>query len=194
MLFPFLAVSHESEHFDVTQLLSPAPKHSYDPQMERTFFVTSVTAQRRILFQRPTTADLLIDVVLHYRDQGKYQLHDLVVMPDRFHALITPSPEISLERAVEFITGGFSFLLNSVSPVWQASFTNRRIRDEKDFARHREYIRMNPVRAGLVRKPDDYSYSSATGRFNLDAMPNRAKAFSRVPPNAGLKADASTQA
>ena len=162
--------------------------------MERTFFITSVTAQRRTLFHHPTTADLLIDVVLHYRDQGKYQLHDLVVMPDRFHALITPSPEISLERAVEFITGGFSFLLNSVSPVWQASFTNRRIRDEEDFARHREYIRMNPVRAGLVRKPDDYSYSSATGRFNLDAMPNGAKASSRVPPNAGLKAGSSTPA
>jgi putative transposase len=139
--------------------------------MERTFFITSVTAQRRTLFQHATKADLLIDVFLHYRDQAKYQLHDLVVMPDHFHALITPAMDLSLERAVQFIKGGFSFRLKLNCPIWQASFTNHRIRDEEDFAQHREYIRMNPVRAGLVRNPEDYPYSSATGRFPIDPMP-----------------------
>ena len=138
--------------------------------MDRTFFITSVTAQRRTLFQTTAAADLLLDVFLHYRAQGKYQLHDLVIMPDHFHALITPAMEISLERTVQFIKGGFSFRLKSRFPVWQASFTNHRIRDAEDFERHREYIRMNPVRAGLVRKPEEYPYSSATNRFALDVV------------------------
>jgi REP element-mobilizing transposase RayT len=59
--------------------------------MERTFFITSVTAQRKTLFQTAAAADLLLDVFLHYRAQGKYRLHDLVIMPDHFHALITPA-------------------------------------------------------------------------------------------------------
>jgi putative transposase len=139
--------------------------------MDRTFFITSVTAQRRTLFQRDAAADLLVDVFLHYRSQGKYLLHDFVIMPDHFHALITPAPEISLERAVQFIKGGFSFRLKSSLPVWQASFTNHRIRDDEDFEQHREYIRMNPVRAGLARRVEDYPHSSATGKFALDAMP-----------------------
>jgi putative transposase len=94
--------------------------------MDRTFFVTSATAQRKALFQRTVAADLLVDVFLSYRDQGKYLLHEFVIMPDHFHALITPAPEISLERAVQFIKGGFSFRLKSTLPVWQASFTNHR--------------------------------------------------------------------
>lgn len=143
--------------------------------MDRTFFITSVTAQRRALFQRTAAADLLVDVFLGYRDQGKYQVHEFVIMPDHFHALITPAPEISLERAVQFIKGGFSFRLKSSLPVWQASFTNHRIRDDEDFVRHREYIRMNPVRAGLVRKQEDYPHSSATGQFALDPMPQGLK-------------------
>ena len=138
--------------------------------MDRTFFITSVTAQRKTLFQTAAAADLLLDVFLHYRAQGKYRLHDLVIMPDHFHALITPATQISLERTVQFIKGGFSFRLKSLSPVWQASFTNHRIRDDEDFERHREYIRMNPVRAGLVCKPEEYPYSSATNRFALDVM------------------------
>ena len=145
--------------------------------MERTFFITSVTAQRRTLFRSTAAADLFLDVFLHYRAQGKYQLHDLVIMPDDFHALITPAMEISLERTVQFIKGGFSFRLKSRFPVWQASFTNHRIRDAEDFERHREYIRMNPVRAGLVRKPEEYPYSSATNRFALDVVAPGLKPF-----------------
>jgi putative transposase len=143
--------------------------------MDRTFFITSVTAQRRALFQRVAPADLLVDVFLRYREQGKYLLHDFVIMPDHFHALITPAPEISLERAVQFIKGGFSFRLKSGLPVWQASFTNHRIRDDMDFERHREYIRMNPVRAGLVQRVEDYPHSSATGKVALDPMPQGLK-------------------
>jgi putative transposase len=139
--------------------------------MDPTFFITSVTAERRTLFEHATTADLLIDVFLHYRGQHKYQLHDLVVMPDHFHALITPVQEIPLERAVQFIKGGFSFQLKSISPVWQPGFTNHRIADDEDFENYREQIRTDPVRTGLVRNPEDYPYSSATGRFAIDAMP-----------------------
>jgi len=139
--------------------------------MERTFFITSVTAQRRALFQLTAAADLLVGVFLIYRDQGKYLLHDFVVMPDHFHALITPADEISLERAVQFIKGGFSFRLKSRLPVWQASFTNHRIRDCRDFARHSEYIWRNPVRAGLAGRIEDYPHSSAMGKFACDAAP-----------------------
>jgi putative transposase len=148
-----------------------SPPEDYDLQMDRTFFITSVTAQRRTLFQRDAASDLLFDVFRHYRSEGKFLLHDLVIMPDHFHALITPAPEISLEKAVQFIKGGFSFRLKSKLRVWQPSFTNHRIRDTEDFERHRDYIWTNPVREGLVGTMEDYPYSSASGKFTLDAMP-----------------------
>jgi putative transposase len=148
---------------------------SYAASMDRTFFITSVTAQRFTLFSRLAAADLLVDVFLHYRAQRKYLLHEFVIMPDHFHALLTPADEISLERAVQFIKGGFSFRLKSATPVWQASFTNHRVRDDRDFLRHREYIQMNPVRAGLVKKMEDYKYSSATGNFGVDKVPPELK-------------------
>jgi putative transposase len=139
--------------------------------MERTFFITSVTANRRPIFQTDANADLFIDVLLHYRSQKKFLLHELVVMPDHFHLLLTPHEIISLEKAVQFIKGGFSFRFKSRLPVWQSSFTNHRIHDEEDFETHREYIRMNPVRARLARTPEEYRYSSANRRFVLDPMP-----------------------
>ena len=35
-------------------------------------------------------AQLLVDVLHHYREQTKYLLHEFVVMPNHFHLLITP--------------------------------------------------------------------------------------------------------
>ncbi len=98
-------------------------------------------------------------------------------MPDHIHLLFTPADEISLERAVQFIKGGYSYRLRKVEKiqVWQESFTNHRIRDAEDFDRHSEYVRTNPVRARLVRDAAAYPFSSASSAFRLDAMPRGLK-------------------
>ena len=119
----------------------------------------------------------MIEVIIGYRDRGKYLLHEFVVMPDHVHLLLTPADGISVERAVQFIKGGYSYQLRKVEKiqVWQESFTNHRIRDAEDFERHSEYIRMNPIRAGLVRDAASYPFSSASSAFRMDAIPRGLK-------------------
>jgi putative transposase len=160
-------VSALTSFFNAKRLLSVHGPHILHNLCDR--------AQEVHISARYQPADLLIDVFLNYRNQGKFLLHEFVIMPDHFHALVTPEPEISLERAVQFIKGGFSFRLKSSPPVWQVSFTNHRIRDEEDFERHREYIWMNPVRAGLTTTAESHPYSSATGKFAVDTMPQGLK-------------------
>jgi putative transposase len=142
---------------------------------DRIFFVTTVTAQRRPVFHRDATANLLIETLAHYRDEQKFLLHEFVVMPDHIHALLTPAPEITLERAMQFIKGEFSYRLKSHPSVWQASFTNHRVRDLDDYEHHREYIRMSPVRARLAERPEQYAYSSAAGVIRIDPVPQGLK-------------------
>ena len=50
------------------------------PQETRTYFVTTITAGRRSLFQVTATADLLERTILDYRGQGKFHLHAFVIM------------------------------------------------------------------------------------------------------------------
>jgi len=138
---------------------------------DRTFFITTNTWQRLPIFRDETKASLLVEVLLHYRAESKYLLHEFVVMPDHLHALLTPAREVSLERTVQFIKGGFSFRLKSRMPVWQPSFTNHRVRDVEDCESHRQYIWLNPVRAKLVSRPEDFPYTSATEDFVRDAIP-----------------------
>src|SRR5258708_27744319 len=83
------------------------------PQELRTYFITTVTANRRRLFQVEQNANLFIEVLQDQRTKGRLQLHAFVVMPDHVHLLLTPAPEVSLEKTIQYIKGNFSFRLNS---------------------------------------------------------------------------------
>lgn len=91
---------------------------------------------------------LLLQTLYSYRRQGKSQLHEFVIMPEHFHLLLTPSG-ITLERAVQFIKGGYSYAvkdqLEKTIEIWQRGFTDHRIRNAADFAHHRLYIHRNPA-------------------------------------------------
>jgi REP-associated tyrosine transposase len=131
------------------------------PQEIRTFFITAVTANRRPLFKVESNARLLIAILQENHSKGRLKLHGWVIMPDHIHLLLTPSQNVSLEKAVQFIKGNFSFRLQSKFPVWQPGFTSRRVKDAQDLKSHREYIHQNPVRARLCTKAEEYPYSSA---------------------------------
>ena len=142
----------------------------FAPQETRTYLVTAVTAQRRSLFQVTATAELLEQTILGYRSQGQFLLHAFVIMPDHFHALITPAPDVSLEKALQFIKGGFSFRLKSKLDVWIRSFNESQIMSEEKFVNCVRYIEENPVRRGPVGSPNEYRLSSASCG-PLDPMP-----------------------
>lgn len=139
-----------------------------------TYFVTSTTWQRRSLFVAEPMARLFLQTLYSYRRQGIVHLHEFVLMPEHFHILFTPSG-ISLERAVQFVKGGYSHsvkqqLGNSVE-IWERGFTDHRIRDLEDYAHHRLYIHQNPVTRGLVKNAAEYRYSSAYPGYKLDPWP-----------------------
>jgi putative transposase len=139
------------------------------PQETRTYLVTAVTAERRSLLQVTATAELFERILLDYRSQGKFLLHAFVIMPEHFHAVITPAADVSLEKAMQFIKGGFSFRLKSKHEVWMRSFNESQILTEEKFVSCVRYIEENPVRRGLVSTAQAYPFSSA-GR-TLDPMP-----------------------
>ena len=132
--------------------------------------MTAVAGQRRRLFQVTENAALLQRTVLDYRSQGRFLRHAFVIMQDHFHALITPAPDVSLEKAMQFIKGGFSFRLKSKLGVWMRSFNESQIMSAEKFASCVRYIQENPVRRGLALTPEGFQFSSVSCDA-LDPMP-----------------------
>jgi len=141
----------------------------------RTFFITSSINAKRNLLQSDRSAGLFVRVLYDYRSQQRFRLHEFVVMPDHFHALLTVECDLTIERAVQFIKGGFAFRagreLGFRAPVWQKGFSEVRILDLEAFLRTAEYIRNNPVAKHLVGEAAQYLYSSAQAGLELDPPP-----------------------
>ena len=112
--------------------------------------------------QSERNATLMIEVLRSYVTARKFRLHDFAVMPDHLHLLLTVGGDMTIERAMQFITGGFSYRLKKecgyLGEVWQRGFSERRVEDSESFMKHRAYIAENPVKAGLVAEAEEWPY------------------------------------
>jgi len=138
----------------------------------QTYALTTIAHQRRRVFQPTTIAELFITTLFRYRDAGKFHLHTFVVMPDHVHILLTPAPDMAIERCTQLIKGGFSFAARKDHPgeIWQEGYHAHRITDADDLRNQTAYILNNPTKKRLV----DYPWvSSATPYANrMDAPPS----------------------
>jgi putative transposase len=141
------------------------------PQEIRTYFITTVTASRRRLFQVTANAELFVNTLNDQRSKRRMEVHAFVIMPDHVHLLLTPATDISLEKAMQYIKGGFSFRLKSKLDVWERSYDSRRILNAVDFVERAHYIHQNPVAAHVVSQAEAFPFSSASKPDLVDPMP-----------------------
>ncbi len=98
---------------------------------------------------------------------GHYRLHAFVVMANHIHLLIDPI--VSLPRITNGLKGVSAREANRIlgrvgGRFWQDESFDHWVRNGKEFEKIRTYIERNPVAAGLVAKPEDWPWSSATER------------------------------
>jgi putative transposase len=145
------------------------------PQETRTFFTSSATWERRSILQSNRLCDLLLDILRENRAKQRFYVHEFVFMRNHIHLILTPAPLVSLEKAMQFIKGGFSYRvkkeINLSHELWQKGYNEHRIKNAEEYAQHVAYIRMNPVKAGFVERPEDYPYSSARLSGEVDPAP-----------------------
>ena len=128
----------------------------------RTFLVSTKTSMGRCLLQSERNASLFVDVLRSCVAAKKFCVHDFVVMPDHIHILLTVGLDMTIERAVQLIKGGYSYRLKKETgyngDVWQKGFSEVRVQGQRSRQRYREYIAQNPVKAGLMESPHEFPY------------------------------------
>jgi REP element-mobilizing transposase RayT len=114
----------------------------------------------------PEARDTILQHCLH--DHGKrYELHGAVVMPDHVHLLLCPLLDekgwpYSLPVILKLLKGTSARSVNKLSgsygPIWQEESFDHVLRSQESFEEKLEYLRQNPVRRGLVKRPEDYKW------------------------------------
>lgn len=85
-----------------------------------------------------------------------------VIMPDHVHLFVTGPDDFELGRWIGVLK---QFMMKAVvreqarEPLWQRGFFDHVLRSEESYGQKWNYVRDNPVRAGLVEKADDWPYA-----------------------------------
>lgn len=95
-------------------------------------------------------------------------IHCFVLMPDHIHLIITVS--MDSETTIGEWVKAFKFVVGRREFKWQRGFFDHVLRSDESRSEKWEYIRMNPVRAGLVDNPDAWPYAKQFNPFDGSEM------------------------
>lgn len=91
-------------------------------------------------------------------------LHSYVLMANHLHLLATPETRTGLPRMMQAVGRRYVQAFNQrhqrTGTLWEGRYRATAIQTERYLLACMAYIDLNPVRAGLVVKPEDYPWSS----------------------------------
>jgi REP element-mobilizing transposase RayT len=97
----------------------------------------------------------------------RIHLHAAVIMPDHVHMLLQPLhdrdgwpyPLVDILQSLKSATAHrINKLLHHSGPVWQDESFDHVLRSDESLKQKCEHLQQNPVRRGLVNRPDDYPW------------------------------------
>lgn len=142
-----------------------------------TYFFTVNTHLRRPILTTESFRQALRDGINRARQTLPFKIEAWVLLPDHLHAIWTLpmndhnyssrwaiiKRQVSKNCPAQFDSSAQisnSRLKRQESGIWQRRYWEHQIRDDLDFERHMDYLHLNPVKHGYVRKVIDWQFSS----------------------------------
>jgi len=136
------------------------------------YYITIVTHRREPILIK--NIDILRESFKESKQYYKYQIDNIVILPEHLHMIITPQNALEYPKIIHSIKYNFtkrykpekdieqsiSRYKRKIQPIWQKRYYEHTIRDEKDYIRCIEYIKTNPIKHNLVTNQEDWEYSS----------------------------------
>jgi REP element-mobilizing transposase RayT len=146
------------------------PKRRHLRRLERlaadlapVFFITVCTKNRLPHLRNPQAAHIIIDALNGAESTYDWVVGRFVVMPDHVHFFCAPAAQDarSLSSFVGYWKRGAVVRIRRLcQPAfgWQAEFFDHLLRSDESYAGKWEYVRANPVRAGLVKRAEEWPF------------------------------------
>jgi REP element-mobilizing transposase RayT len=127
------------------------------------YHVTSRGNERRKIFYADSDYKKFKVYLREAQEKYGYLLHSYVLMANHYHLLIE-TPEANMSQVMHFINGSYTTYINRkrgrVGHLFQGRYKAILIERDQYLLELSRYIHMNPVRAGLAKRPEEYPYSS----------------------------------
>jgi len=158
------------------KLESPDPKESSKAHTELRKLIAEYedAGHGECLLRFPQNAEVMQTQLVESHG-STCNLIEWCVMPNHVHVLIKLLDDTPLNEIVKRWKAVSALHINRTSgrsgSLWMEDYHDRYIRDMDHFLNARAYIRRNPVKAGLCKKPEDWPWSSAGIHWRAEFIP-----------------------
>jgi putative transposase len=119
---------------------------------------------RQVIFADESDMKAYLNWLRVYSVKYKVDIHAWVLMTNHVHILCTPKAEKAVSKMMQSIGRMYVRYFNSTyertGTLWEGRFRSCLVESEHYLLSLYKYIELNPVRAGMVVDPADYSWSS----------------------------------
>lgn len=127
------------------------------------YFVTTCTYQRKAILAREEVAKILIREWSSARKRHGWAIGRYVIMPDHVHffcrAELDAKPlSVFIQKWKQWTSKRMARELKVAGRVWQEEFFDHVLRSSESYSRKWDYVKENPVRAGLVKNSVDWPF------------------------------------
>lgn len=119
---------------------------------------------RQPIFRDAGDQERLLGLLGEYASREKVAIHSYVLMDNHFHLLLTPQTQIGIPRMMQGVGRTYVQYFNRrhrrTGTLWEGRYRATTVQTDPYCLACMAYIDLNPVRAGIVKRPEDYVWSS----------------------------------
>jgi putative transposase len=138
------------------------------------YHVTSRGNERRAIFRSDRDRKTFLSLLGKAARRFGWSVTAWVLMTNHYH-LVIQTPEPNLSRGMQWLNGVYAGWFNHVHDrcghLFQGRFHATLIERETYMAEVLRYVVLNPVRAGMVERPEEYRWSSYRATAGLESEP-----------------------
>jgi REP element-mobilizing transposase RayT len=136
------------------------------------YHITARGNEKKTVFRKARDRELFLDTLNHVNDRYNWICHAYCLMDNHYHLLIE-TPDGNLSQGMRQLNGVYTQSFNKryhrSGHLFQGRYRAILIQKDSHLLEVSRYVVLNPVRAGIVKNPEDWaasSYRATTGIEN----------------------------
>lgn len=130
------------------------------------FFITFNTASRQQILDNDAVHASFLVYARKGAELGRAYVGRYVIMPDHIHVFIAGGEQFDLGMWVRGLKRAVSKVLTPDFEHWQPGFFDHLMRSDESLEEKWNYVKNNPVRAGLVATPEQWPFQGEIERIH----------------------------
>lgn len=150
------------------------PRHARQKSKSGIYHIILRGANRQGIFHDDEDKLKFLEILDRYKRKSEIKVYGWCLMGNHIHLLMGEGKEslsVTMKRIGVSYVWYYNWKYKTTGHLFQDRYKSEKIEDDEYILTVTRYIHQNPVKAGIVRSPGDWKWSSCSGYYSRNCYP-----------------------